>query len=126
MTQPTMLSVRPLRALAAAGLFAVTLGAGAQTTMAPTSTDSNVPPATAQKQARELAQGDPARWFRENPSAAASLRRLQKENAAALQEAQGACRKMPAADRSACMSEARANYQKDMAGAKAQLWAERE
>lgn len=119
MTQPASLT---LRALAAATLLAAALGAHAQTTMTPPSTDANVPPATAQKQAREIAQGDPARWFRENPSAAASLRRLQKEIGAALQEAQGACRQLPASERSACMSEARATYQKDMAGAKMQLW----
>jgi hypothetical protein len=121
MTQPFMLT---LRGLAAGALLAASLGAQAQSTMPQSSTDSNVPPATAQKQAREIAQGDPARWFREDPSAAASLRRLQKEIGAALQEAQGACRKAPASDRSACMNEARAVYQKDMAGAKAQLWAD--
>lgn len=125
MKQPASHRHPRLRALAAAGLFALACGAHAQTTLAPTSTDSNVPPATAQKQAREIAQGDPARWFREDPSAAAALRRLHKEIGAALQEAQGACRKLPASERAACMSEARANYQKDMAGAKAQLWAER-
>jgi hypothetical protein len=42
-----------------------------------------------------------------------------------LQEAQGACRKMAAGDRSACMSEARATYQQEMAGARAQVMAER-
>lgn len=108
-----------LRALAGACCLLAAIGAQAQSTMPPDSanpsTDSNVPPATAQKQAREIAQGDPARWFREDPSAAAAVRRLQKEIGAALQEAQGACRKLPAADRAGCMSEARANYQQDMA-----------
>ena len=119
MTRPSMLT---LRSLVAAALIAATAGAQAQSSLSPQSTDSNVPPATAQKQSREIAQGDPARWFREDPSAAAALRRLQKEIGAALQEAQGACRKMPASERSGCMSEARATYQKDMAGAKEQLW----
>jgi hypothetical protein len=105
-----------LRALAGAACLCAALGAQAQSSMPQDrSTDSNVPPATAQKQAREIAQGDPARWFREDPSAAAAVRRLQKEIGAALQEAQGACRKLPAADRAGCMSEARANYQQDMA-----------
>ncbi len=127
MTQPRSTT---LRALAGACIFFAALaGAQAQTqtsgTMEPTSTDSNVPPATAAKQAREMAQGDPARWFHENPSAAASLKRLQKEIGAALQEQQGACRKAPAAERAGCMSEARATYKKDMAGAQAQIMAER-
>lgn len=130
MTQPQSFNVRAL-AGACALLASVAVGhVHAQSrvmepAMTPTSTDSNVPPATAQKQAREIAQGDPARWFREDPSAAASLRRLQKEIGAALQEAQGACRKMPAAERNACMSEARATYKKDMAGAQAQVMSER-
>lgn len=122
-----MTQTRPfiLRALAGATLLCAALGSAQAQSSAPNpSTDANVPPATAQKQARELAQGDPARWFREDPSAAASLRRLQKEIGAALQEAQGACRKLPAAERSSCMSEARATYNKDMAGAKAQVMAE--
>lgn len=129
MTQPRPTSLRALGG--ACMLFAVLAGANAQTmpaaeqTMTPTSTDSNVPPATAAKQAREIAQGDPARWFHENPSAAASLKRLQKEIGAALQEQQGACRKLPAAERNGCMSEARATYKKDMAGAQAQVMAER-
>lgn len=121
MTQPISMTTR---AIAAFVFTAAACGAHAQT--APTtSTDSNVPPATAQKQAREIAQGDPARWFREDPSAAAALRRLHKEIGAALQEAQGECRKMPASERSACMSEAQATYKKDMAGAQARVMAEK-
>jgi len=132
MTQPRLPSIPSLRALAGACCLLAAFGAQAQSAMTQDtqnpsnrSTDSNVPPATAQKQAREIAQGDPARWYRENPSAAAAVRRLEKEIKAALQEAQGACRKLPAAERSGCMSEARATYQKDMAGAKAQAYADR-
>jgi hypothetical protein len=122
MTQPHLIS---LRAIAGACALLAAIGAAhAQTTQEPTSTDSNVPPATAAKQAREIAQGDPARWFHQNPGMGARLRNLQKEIGAALQESQGACRKMPAAERGACMREARATYQSDMAGARAQVLAE--
>jgi hypothetical protein len=130
MIQPRPLSLRVLAgACALFAAVAATVGAGAHAQTAAaltaTSTDANVPPATAQKQAREIAQGDPARWFRQDPGAAASLRRLQKEMGAALQEAQGACRQLPAAQRTACMNEARATYKQDMAGAQAQVMAER-
>ena len=124
MTQPVSLTLRSIAALI---LAAAAFGASAQTPQnaTTTSTDSNVPPATAQKQAREMAQGDPARWFREDPSAAAALRRLQKEIGAALQEAQGECRKMAASERGACMSEAQATYKRDMAGSQARVMAEK-
>lgn len=111
-----------LRALACA-VLAFAGAANAQS--APESTDANVPPATAQKQAREIAQGDPARWFREDTTAAARLRTLQKEIGAGLQESTGACRKMAAGERAGCMKEARATYQQEMAGARAQVVAER-
>jgi hypothetical protein len=114
-----------LRALAGACALLAAIGAAhAQTSQQPVSTDSNVPPATARKQAREIAQGDPARWFRPNPGRDARLRNLQQEIGAALQESQGACRKMPAGERAACMREARATYQQDMAGARAQVMSE--
>ena len=119
MTQPRPLSLRTLAGVCA--LVAVIGPAAAQTG---TSADSNVPAATAQQQAREIAQGDPARWFRQNPGMGARLRDLQKEIGAALQEAQGACRKLSASERAGCMKEARATYQQDMAGARAQVMAE--
>ncbi len=119
MTQPRQLSLR-----AFLGVYALIAVIGAAAAQDNTSTDSNVPAATAQKQAREIAQGDPARWFRDNPGMAARLRNLQKEIGAALQEAQGACRKLAASERSACMKDARATYQQDMAGARAQVMAE--
>jgi hypothetical protein len=119
MQQPRPLSLRAL-----VGLCAVVAAIGTATAQTNTSTDSNVPAATAQKQAREIAQGDPARWFRQNPGMGARLRNLQKEIGAALQEAQGACRQLSANERSGCMKEARANYQQDMAGARAQVMAE--
>lgn len=82
------------------------------------SSDQNVPPATARKQAAEVASGDPQRWYREDATPAARLRTMQKEIAAGLQEAQGNCRRKPTAERAACLKEARAIYQKDMAEAR--------
>ncbi|MFB9241018.1 hypothetical protein [Massilia antarctica] len=109
---------RTLRtAIVTAGLMGMAL---AQAQSAQTSTDSNVPAATARQQAAEIARGDPARWSREDVTAEARLRTLRKEMGAALQEAKGACRALPAAERGACNKEAQANYQKDMAGARAQ------
>jgi hypothetical protein len=112
-----------LRALAGACALLAAVAAHAQS--APDSSDANVPPATAQKQAREIARGDPARWFREDATAAERLRTLQKEIGAGLQEAQGACRKLAAAERAGCMKEARATYQQEMAGARARVMSER-
>ena len=84
-------------------------------------TDAVVNPTVARQQAREIAQGDPARWYRDDPSRQARMKTLQKEIGAALQEAQNACKKRPSFERSACMKEARATWQQDMAQAKAQL-----
>jgi hypothetical protein len=109
--------------LAGACALLASIGA-AQAQTGDRSTDSNVPPATAQKQAREIAHGDPSRWFREDASMAARLRTVQKEIGAGLQEAQGACRKLPSAERAGCNKEARATYQQDMAGARKQVMAE--
>lgn len=121
MTKPTLFSLPALL-----GAFALLAAFGAAQARQQTneSSDANVPSATAQKQAREIARGDPSRWFREDPSMAARLRNLQKEIGAALQEAQGACRQGPAAERAGCMKEARANYQHDLAGARAQVMEE--
>lgn len=108
----------PMRAAVAAACLMAMSFANAQVT--PTSTDQNVPAATARQQAAEIARGDPARWTQEDTTPEARLRTLRKEMGAALQEARGACRALPAAERSACNKEAQANYQKDMAGARAQ------
>ena len=116
---------QPHRAFLCALLGACALLAAVGATQAQESTDSNVPPATVQKQAREIARGDPARWFREDATAAQRLRTLHKEIGAGLQESQGACRKLAASERAACMKEARATYQREMAGARAQVMAER-
>lgn len=105
---------------ACACLLGSTLLAHAQTQTQPSS-DALVEPAAASKQAREIAQGDPARWYREDTTSQARLRTLQKEMGAALQEAKNACKKAPAAERPACMQEARATYQRDMAQARARV-----
>jgi hypothetical protein len=118
MRDPEQFSLRV--ALGAAAFLLVLSAAYAQE-----SSDQNIPAATVRQQAAEIAKGDPARWFREDATAAARLRTLHKEIAAGLQEAQGNCKRQPAAERSACMKEARATYQQEMAGARAQAMAER-
>ena len=76
--------------------------------------------ATAQAQSGVPQAGDPARWYVEDSTAQAQLRTLLKEIGAAFQEAQAECRRLPAADRGACMKEARSIYQQDMANAQQQ------
>jgi hypothetical protein len=118
-----------LRASLALGAILLALSAGAQVTVVqatpaatePVSSDTNIPAATARKQAAEVAQGGPARWDREDVTAAARLRTVQKEIAAGLQENLGNCRKMAVAERKGCMAEARALYQQEMAGARARV-----
>ncbi|MBC7686019.1 MAG: hypothetical protein H7176_12420 [Bdellovibrionales bacterium] len=85
----------------------------------PASSDSNVPAATARKQAAEVAAGGPARWQTEDATVQARLRSIRKEAAAGLQENLGNCRAEPAAARAACNREARTIYQQEMAGARA-------
>ncbi|GAB3384078.1 hypothetical protein [Massilia agri] len=105
---------------ACACLLGAVLSAHAQT-QTQTSSDALVDPVAARQQAKEIAQGDPARWYREDTTRQARLRTLQKEAGAALQEARNACKKGPSAERKSCEQEARANYQRDMAQAKAQV-----
>lgn len=83
--------------------------------------DKVVDPVVARQQANEIAKGDPKRWYRDDPTRQAKLRTLHKEIGAALKEAQNACKHKPAAERSACMKEAKATWQSDMAQAKAQV-----
>lgn len=121
---PSRISIHTRRTSAVAACM-LALALGLPQAQAQESSDQNVPAATARQQAAEIARGDPARWFREDATAAARLRTLHKEIAAGLQEAQGNCRRMPAAERAACNKEARAIYQQEMAGARAQVMAER-
>jgi hypothetical protein len=105
-----------IRALSAAALFAASLAATAQ------SNDTNVPPAAAVKQTSEVASGaDPARWHQQDDSRAARLATLKKEIGAAQAEAQRACTREAASTRAACMAQAKATYQRDIAGAEAQI-----
>jgi hypothetical protein len=85
------------------------------------SSDQNVPRSTARKQAAEIATGDPSRWTQEDRDAAARLKTLRKETAAALQESLGNCRKLAQAERAACVKEARATYQQEMAALRNRL-----
>lgn len=78
---------------------------------APASTDANVNPVAARQQAQEIAKGDPARWYRDDPA----HQTLRKELGAALQEAQNACRQAPAAERKSCLDKARATWQRETA-----------
>jgi hypothetical protein len=83
--------------------------------------DSTVGKAVAAKQANDIRSGDPARWQRDDPSRQARLRTLQKEIGAAYQEAKNACRTGAAAERNACLKDARTTYEQDMKNAPSQL-----
>lgn len=102
--------IRVLRGACACALAAAALGASAQTAT-PASTDANVDPVAARQQAQEIAKGDPARWYRDDPD----QQTRRKEIGAALQEARNACRQQPAAERKACTAEAQAIYTREMA-----------
>ena len=101
---------RILRAACACALAGAAFSASAQEA-ALAGTDATVNPVAARQQAQEIAKGDPARWYRNDPE----QQTLRKELGAALQEAQNACRKAPAAERTSCMSEARATWQRETA-----------
>jgi hypothetical protein len=114
------LAMRPsfptLRAAAlACALFCTSVAATAQ------HSDRNVDPAVVNRQAAEIARGDPARWYRDDATSAARLRTLRKEMGAALQQAQNACRRGPKAERAECLQAARATWQHDMASARDQV-----
>lgn len=102
-----------------AGLFAALACAasGSMAQQAQAGNDAAVEPAVARQQAQEIAQGDPQRWYRDDDG----QQTLRKEIGAALDEAQSACRKRPAAERDACLREARAVWQRDMDGLQKQL-----
>jgi hypothetical protein len=113
---------QPQRSWPAIALATLLAAAGAHAQQqAQTNDDSTVGKAVAAKQANEIKRGEPARWRRDDPSRQARLRTLQKEIGAAWQEAKNACREGPAAERSACLKEARATYEQDMKNAPSQL-----
>lgn len=75
----------------------------------------NTPPQNVQLQQKEIAKGDPARWYQEDATSAEQTRTLRKEIGAALAESTNACKKGPASERDACIREARETYKQDMA-----------
>ena len=102
--------------------FFATLFATASIAAMAQSTDTTVPPAAAAKQAGDVASGaDPARWHQQDDSRPARLATLKKEIGAAQAEAQRACATQAAGTRAGCLAEAKATYQRDMAGAEAQV-----
>ena len=109
------------RAVALACAVATLLAAAGTCMSAQAQDDSTVDPAVKTRQAGEIRRGDPARWYRDDPTRQARLRTLQKEIGAAYQEAKNACREGAAAGRGACLKEARATYEQDMKNAPAQL-----
>lgn len=98
------------RMLATCLLAGAAAGAGAQA-----GTDATVSAPAASKQAREIANGDPARWHQEDVTEAQRKRTRQKEIGAALNEAKNACRQGRAAERPACLKAAQATWQQEMA-----------
>ena len=102
--------IRILRGVGACALAGAAFSAAAQE-MPQAGTDATVNPVAARQQAQEIAKGDPPRWYRDDPE----QQTLRKELGAALQEAQNACRKAPAAERKSCMDEARAIWQRETA-----------
>jgi len=120
---------RMLRGVCACALGMATLahaqdGQSGQAATPPAATDSAetgdgvVDPTVARQQAQEIAKGDPKRWYRNDATRQARMQTLQKEIGAALKEAQNACKQKPAAERGACMKDAKATWQNDMAQAK--------
>lgn len=118
-----------LKRLLGAGLLAgASALAAAQTNVDPAaappatqnSNDAMVAPAAADKQAREIARGDPARWHREDATGQERWRTRQKEIGAALDEAKNACRQGPAAQRPSCLQAAQATWKEEIAAARAE------
>jgi len=102
-------TTRILRMAGACLLAGAAFSASAQDHQA--GSDATVNPVAARQQAQEIAKGDPARWYRPDPE----QQTLRKELGAALQEAQNACRKAPAAERKSCLDEARETWQRETA-----------
>lgn len=64
---------------------------------------------------------DPARWYIEDKTPQARFQTSMKEVNAAYQEALVECKKKSSPEKSACLQEARKNFQADMAAAKMTL-----
>jgi len=93
----------------------VTLACAALAAQAQTPEPDTTPPQNVQLQHQEIAKGDPARWYQADRTRAQHEHTLRKEIGAALVEARQACHHGPASERSACLKEAQATYQQDMA-----------
>jgi len=109
-----------LTRMLAAGLLAAAGAIASTGALAQTSNDAMVAPATASKQAREIARGDPVRWYREDATTQQRWRTRQKEIGAALDEAKHACRQGPAAERSSCLKAAQETWKEEMTAARAE------
>ena len=109
-----------LKRMVAAGLLAAAGTIASTGALAQTSNDAMVAPAAANKQAHEIARGDPVRWYREDATTQQRWRTRQKEIGAALDEAKNACRQGPAAERSGCLKAAQATWKEEMATARAE------
>ncbi|HAV37841.1 MAG TPA: hypothetical protein DCX52_16065, partial [Massilia sp.] len=77
--------------------------------------DANVAPAAAGQQAREIARGDPVRWYREDTTRQERMRTRRKEIGAALDEAKNACKQRPVAERASCQKAAQDTWRQEMA-----------
>lgn len=111
------MNVRTIAGRAVLGAF---LAAAAPLALAQASTDANVPPAAASKQAREIAQGDPVRWYKEDTTRQERMRTRTKEIGAALDEAKNACKAGPAAERADCLKTAQASWESEMKAMRAE------
>lgn len=109
-----------VKRLVAAGLLAAAGAIASSGALAQTSNDAMVAPAAASKQAREIAHGDPVRWYREDATTQQRWRTRQKEIGAALDEAKNACRQGPAPERAACLKAAQETWKEEMAAARAE------
>jgi hypothetical protein len=110
-----------LKRMVVASLLAAASALASSMAAAQTSNDAMVAPAAASKQAREIARGDPVRWYREDATTQQRWRTRQKEIGAALDEAKNACRQGPAAERSSCLKAAQETWKEEMAAARAEV-----
>ena len=99
--------------------------ATAQARPATAPTNDTTTPAVANKQAADLAKGDPARWTIPDTTPKAQLHTLRKEINAALQEALIDYRRHPPSNQRQCIQrqctqQARAIHQQDLANARLQ------
>lgn len=109
-----------IRTMSGSAFLAALLALSVQPALAQSS-DADVAPAAASKQAREIANGDPARWYREDATRQEQMRTRRKEIGAALDEAKNACKREPAAGRQACLRAAQDTWREEMAALRAEV-----